>query len=93
MLLRQDVQNLAAGQLPVLAASIPWHVVRAYREMQKQTLTVESLERHMGRVILHRNYRRTNRPVVVALTRILSFAQDIDSQAELDEAIRLQAVV
>ncbi len=91
-LLGQDLRNLAAGQWPILAPSIPWHVARAYRQMQSRTLTVSGLERHMAKVLLHRGYRRGARPVVVALSRILSFAQDIDSQGELDEAIQRHAL-
>lgn len=87
MLAMQDLRNLAIGQLPVLTLSIPWHVLRAYSEFRRQSLEVSGLERHLGRVLLHRRFRRDKRAVVVALSRTVSFAQDIDSQGELNAVI------
>jgi hypothetical protein len=88
MLIAQDVRNLAAGQLPILTGSIPWHVLRAYQEFRKRKLSIESFERHLSRIVLHRAYRRTPRPIVAAVSRIVSFAQDIDSRAELQAVER-----
>lgn len=93
MLAMQDLRNLTIGQLPVLTFSIPWHILSAYAEFRRQSLTVSSFERHLGRILLHRRFRRAERPVVVTLSNILSFAQDIDSRAELDAAIANGAVV
>lgn len=87
MLALQDLRNLAQGQLPVLTCSIPWHLLRAYAEHRRGSLTVAKLETHLGRVLLHRRFRRERRPVVVAMSRILSFAQDIDAQGELNAVI------
>lgn len=84
MLAKQDVRNLGSGQLPLLTCSIPWHFLRAYSQFRHQSLTISGLELHLGRVLLHRRFRRDRRPVVLALTSVHSFAQDIDSQRELD---------
>jgi len=84
LMLEEDLQNLGRGQLPILTVSIPWHLLRAYRELQTRRLTVPGLERHAARVLLHRRFRRRGRPVVISVSPILSFAQDIDTQAELD---------
>ena len=84
MMLGEDLRNLGRGQLPILTVSIPWHLSRAYRELQTRSLTVPGLERHAARVLLHRRFRRSGRPVVISVSPILSFAQDIDTQAELD---------
>ena len=84
----QDLRNLAAGQLPVLTLSIPWHMLRGFSEFRRQTLTVPGAEAHLARVLLHRRFRRRgDRPVVVALSHLLSFAQDIDAREELTAAI------
>jgi hypothetical protein len=93
MMAMQDFRNLAAGQLPLLTFSIPWHVMRAYSEFRHQALTRAALERHLGRILLHRGYRRNHRPVVVALSRNLAFAQDVDTQAELDAVIAQGEIV
>lgn len=86
MMLGEDCRNLARGQLPILSVSIPWHLLRAYRELQTSRLTVSGLERHATSVLLHRRYRDAERPVVIATTSTVSFAQDIDTQAEFEAA-------
>jgi len=91
LMLLEDLRNLTQGQLPILTVSIPWYLSRAYRELQTRRLTVTGLEQHAARVFLHRRFRRRARPVVISVSPILSFAQDIDTQAELD-AIRVQEV-
>ncbi len=85
MMLLEDTRNLRRGQLPILTASIPWHLLRAYRELQTHRLTVPGLERHAARVLLHRQFREAERPVVIATTNIVSFAQDIDTRAEFED--------
>ena len=87
LMLAEDLRNLGHGQLPILTVSIPWHLARAYHEFQTGRLTVPSLERHAAQVLLHRRFRHSRRPVVISVSPILSFAQDIDTQAELDAII------
>ena len=86
MMLLEDARNLLRGQLPILTASIPWHLLRAYRELQTNRLTVSGLESHAARVLLHRRCRRAERPVVIAMTDVVAFAKDIDTRAEFEAA-------
>lgn len=88
LLVAQDLKNLARGQWPVLTFSVPWHCLQVYSGLRKARLTFAELERHIGRSIVHRRYRRSERPVVVSPTSLLWFAKDIDTLQELDEAIR-----
>ncbi len=81
-MMQADARGVLRGQLPLLTATIPWQLWRAYQDLHGQRLTFGSLERRMALVLLHRRFRREPRPVVVAVTRILSFAQDIDTRAE-----------
>jgi hypothetical protein len=83
LMLLADLRNLLRGQLPILALAIPWHVYGAYRDLQTQQLTMPGLERRATHVLLHRHYRQLDRPVVIATTRIQSFARDIDTTDEI----------
>jgi hypothetical protein len=85
-MLEADARNLVRGQLPILTVAVPWHLLRAYTELQSQRLTISALERRGAQVLLHRHCRRSARPVVIAVTRIRSFALDIDTKAEWDAA-------
>jgi hypothetical protein len=83
-MLINDLRNLARGQAPTLTFSIPWHLLRAYGELRAGRLSFPGLERHTARVFLHRDFRRTPRPVVIAVTDLIAFAQDIDTKPEWD---------
>lgn len=78
----QDTQNLTKGQFPILSVSIPWHFLRAFAAFHKGTLTIPKFEERIGRVLLHRAFRANSNAVVVTLTELRSFAQDIDSIRE-----------
>lgn len=83
----QDVRNLGRGQIPILTLSIPWQFLRAVLAFQRRTLTISEFEHRIGQVLLHRSFRGSPDTVVVTLTEIRSFAQDIDSEREY-EALR-----
>ena len=80
----QDGRNLLRAQLPILTATIPWHILRAYAQFRRKTLTIAELESRLAKVLLHRQYRSQRGAFIIAQTQILSFAKDIDSQSELD---------
>ncbi|MCA9072966.1 MAG: hypothetical protein KDA84_28780 [Planctomycetaceae bacterium] len=88
MLAAQDLRNLTRGQLPILTFSIPWHFLRAFKQHQKGTLSIPLFEEHISRVLLHRECRTAN-AVIVTLTKLRSFAQDIDSKQEYESVKRL----
>lgn len=83
LLIGQDIRNLSRLQLPILTVTIPWHVLRAYREVRTGRFTIERFERHAARVALHRRARQRG-SLVISPTDLTSFAKDIDSQRELD---------
>ena len=65
-------------------------ILRAYRGLRNGRLTLPDLERHLTRAILHRRDRDGPRACAIALTRILSFAKDIDTLAELQQVCSQQ---
>jgi hypothetical protein len=83
----EDFRQLFLGKLPVLTFSIPYHGLRAYYLWRRGGLTLPGFEHAICRTFLHRRYQGRNggRPVVFARSRILSFAKDIDTVAELAE--------
>lgn len=85
LLINQDLRNLGRLQWPTLTASMPWHLLRAYRGVRKATLTLPDFERHLARTVLHRRYCNTARPFVITRTHHAAFAKDIDTRAELEE--------
>lgn len=86
LLIKQDLLNLLRFQLPLLTVSIPWHILRAYWGIRKGSLTLDTFQRHLARTVVHRGFRREPHPFVVTMTPIASFAKDIDTLGELQEA-------
>jgi hypothetical protein len=95
VLVRQDLANLRRGQAPTLALTIPIHSWVSYFRYRRRRLTVEQFERVFTRTFVHRDHHRTagGRPTVFSLTRTLSFAKDLDTKAELEEAIGRRSCV
>jgi len=86
-LLWEDFRQLCLGKLPVLTISIPLHGLRGYHRLRRGVLTPHDFEHGVAKTLLHRRYQAAagGRPVVFAITRLLSFAKDIDTVAELAE--------
>ncbi len=87
-LVLEDFRQLFQFKPPVLSVSIPYHVLRAYYKLRRQQMTVSDFEYAIGKTFLHREVHHSadGRPVVFSITRIASFAKDIDTKAELAEA-------
>jgi hypothetical protein len=87
-LLWEDMRSLFSGKLPILTVSIPYHGLRGYYKLRRGQLTPQEFERRLAKTFLHRRFQKAanGRPVVFTVTRILSFAKDIDTIAELAEA-------
>ncbi len=92
-LVAEDFQNLFALQMPKLAVSIPAACLSAYGKFRRGTLTVPQFADYVSRVFLHREFRRSAEgpSAVFSLAPIVSFAKDIDTKAELDEAAGMTA--
>jgi len=86
-LIWEDMRGLMRGRWPLLSVAIPYHGLRAYYLWRRGQLSLRGFEHAVNRAFLHRRFQRHNggRPVVFAATRILSFAKDIDTVAELAE--------
>lgn len=86
-LLAEDCRNLFAFQPSMLSVSIPYYCLNAFRKFRRQDLTVPEFEDYVAKVFLHGEFQpgSVGRPVVFATTRILSFAKDVDTKAELAE--------
>jgi hypothetical protein len=87
-LLWADLRSLLMGRLPILTLSIPYHGLKGYYRFRRGKLTPREFEYRLAKTFLHRDFHRAahGRPVVFAITSILSFAKDIDTVAELAEA-------
>ncbi len=88
-LLAEDLRNLFRLQLPVLTVSLPCRGLWGYYRFRRGKLTLAQCETNLARLLLHRQYHHAagGRPVVVAISPVLSLAKDIDTHGELAEAI------
>ncbi|NIP86069.1 MAG: hypothetical protein GTO03_11080 [Planctomycetales bacterium] len=88
-LLAEDLRNLGRLQLPILTIALPVRGLWGYYCLRRQRLTIRQVETNISQLLLHRHYHHAadGRPVVVSVNRVLSLAKDIDTQAELAEAV------
>ena len=86
-LVTEDLHDLSSLKLPLLTVSIPYYALRNYYRMRYRALTMPDVESAVAKAFVRREFHHAahNRPVVFAITRILSFAKDIDTKAELAE--------
>jgi hypothetical protein len=87
MLLWQDMGRIVRRYPPKLTFAIPFHCLRAYRAYRRRTLTVAGFERAFTATFIDDAYQ-TGRGTVFAVTKLVSFARDLDTRAEFDEATR-----
>lgn len=90
MLLWQDLRRVARLRAPGLTFTIPYHCLRAYYAYRRQRLTIADFERAFTATFIHADHRHRagDRATVFAATDIRSFAKDLDTRAEFDEAVR-----
>ncbi len=88
-LIIEDFRNLFRLQAPSLAVGIPYHCLRAYRKYRRGELSVADFCNAVAQLLLHRDYRRaaTFPPVQFALTPLVSFAKDLDTEVEMQELL------
>ncbi len=86
----QDLRNLVHLQAPVLLVSVPYHCLSGYFRYQAGRLSLSDFEQAFTKTFVHRDYhhRANRRPAVFAVTPAVSFAKDLDTRAELEEATR-----
>lgn len=90
----EDLRTLASFHLSGRTLSVPYLVFRVVRKFRAGKLTIRQLETAVSKLLIdplfHRQVRK--RSVVFSVTRIKSFAKDIDTRAELEEAVRRSAL-
>jgi len=88
-LMVEDLRNLRRLHAPVLSGTLPCRAMRIYTRFRKGEATLTELEQGFASLLLHRSARQAaaDRAVVISVTRMLSFAKDIDTQEELREAV------
>jgi hypothetical protein len=86
-LLGQDLRNLARLQFPSLTIHLPYLGLRGFYRYRRNKASLRDVEHFLAKSFLHRRYHGLagGRPVVIAVSTLLSFAKDIDTRAELDE--------
>lgn len=89
-MMAEDLRILASFHLSGRTFSIPYLAFRAYRQFRAETLTIHDLETLVAKILVEPDFHRqvNKRSVVLKLTRIQSFAKDIDTRAELEETAR-----
>lgn len=87
-LVAEDLHGLSSLKLPLLTASIPYYALSRCYRIRHRTLALPDFESTVAKAFVRREFHHAahDRPVVFATTRILSFAKDIDTKAELAEA-------
>jgi len=92
-LIAEDLRILASLHLSGRTFSVPYLVFRGYRKLRARKLTVADLETMAVKAIVEPAFQRRvkKRPIVFSVTRIQSFAKDIDTRGELEEAVRRTA--
>lgn len=86
-LMVQDLCNLPRLQVPMLTFQVPSLGLRGYFRYRRGKATLREVENFLAKSFLHRRFHGAagGRPVVISISSLLSFAKDIDTQAELDE--------
>jgi hypothetical protein len=86
-LVTEDLHDVSSLKLPLLTVSLPYYALRDRYRLRHRALTIPDIESAVAMAFLRResHHAAHNRPVVIAITRILSFAKDIDTKAELAE--------
>ncbi|MHB0957136.1 MAG: hypothetical protein ACYC0X_14450 [Pirellulaceae bacterium] len=85
-LLAEDLCNLGHLQYPVLTLQVPYVGLRGYYRYRRCQASLRDLETFLATAFVHRAYNGSGtRPVVITISRLLAFAKDIDTWAELEE--------
>jgi hypothetical protein len=89
-MMAEDLRILASLHLSGRTFSVPFLAFRAYRKFLAERLTLHDLETVVAKTLVEPDFHRRveKRSVVFELTRIQSFAKDIDTRAELEELAR-----
>jgi len=85
-----DLRILASFHLSGRTFSVPYLAFQGYRKLRAQRLTVDDLETMAAKAIVEPAFQRRVKKgsIVFSVTRIQSFAKDIDTHAELDETVQ-----
>jgi hypothetical protein len=86
-LLWHDLRALARFRLPTLTLSIPYYGLRGYSRYRRGSATLGDVEHFLAKAFVHRASQQAagGRPVVIAVSDLLAFARDMDTEAELEE--------
>lgn len=86
--LADDLRSVASFQRPGRIVAAPYGIFRAYLQYRGQRLTVPGVAAELTRQIMVPNRtRRFDHPVALTVTRLRSFAKDIDTRIELEEVL------
>ncbi len=86
--LADDARRIASFRWPGRIVSAPWGIFRAYRRYGRGRLAVSDLAGELTRQIMVPDRSgRFEHPVAMVVTRLRSFAKDIDTRPELEEVL------
>lgn len=86
--LADDLRRIGSLRWPGRVVAAPYGIFRTYRLYSLERLTVPGLAAEMTRQIMEpRRDRGFDHPVAMVVTRIRSFAKDIDTRPELEEIL------
>jgi hypothetical protein len=83
----EDLRQLLKFKAPLVTITILFHGIRGYLQYRIGKSSVLDFSFHLGRMVLEKNfYQQANgMPLRFSVSKILSFAKDIDTQREFEE--------
>ena len=87
--LTDDLGRIASFQWPGRVVSAPYGIFKTYGKYCQERLTVPELAAELTRqIMVPGRTRALDHPVAMVVTRIRSFAKDIDTRTELEDILR-----
>ena len=86
--LADDLRRIASFRWPGRLVACPYGIFRSYLRYRRDQFTVSGLAEELTRqIMVPDRIRGLDYPVALAVTRIRSFAKDIDTRPELEEIL------
>ena len=86
--LAEDLKRIVSFRWPGRVVASPYGIFRTYFQYSRERLTVPGLAGELARqIMVPDRVRGLDHPVAMAVTRVRSFAKDIDTRPELEEIL------
>ena len=86
--LADDLRRIASFRWPGRVVTCPYGIFRSYLRFRREQLTVPGLAEELSRqIMVPDRIHGLDHPVAMSVTRVRSFAKDIDTRPELEEIL------